>query len=535
MTSNGWSGDSQGRSAQSVDDYSTSIAIEKQFFNKDITSVLSVVPHGGDYYMGFATTVDGSTGDSTYSCYQDVDISGNATDIDNNTMLFSLSGWLCATGGNTAKISIKELDASKNVVSTSTYDQSVTTDTWTQVTFSGAVLPSVRYLEVTITGTHSACGLAAFDDLSLIISSNLDAPPVVTSVSDQTIISGNTLGPLSFAVSDSDTSFSNLTITANSSNTSLIPDDHILVNISDGNGILSLSAISGQTGESLITVSVSDGTKTTITTFTVTVNPDVQMGVNLVTNGTGNSLSGWTDPSSRFYLSSGSFTHSWQESYYMYQEINIGKFSALIDAGFLTYTASCDVNGSGNMQLIFLNSAGIEISESGASSESVIPNGTCMVRVKVGGTSGCTIDNVNFVINSTDFPRTTSIANQSVNSGSDTGDILFTVGYSGSSAVISATSSNSAVVPDSQISFGGNGYQRTVCVTPIAGMSGSSTITISVNGTAVTSFMVDEILSATEVTVSATDNVTSVRNGRTLQMTAMVAPIGVTIIVSHGV
>ena len=524
LISNGWSGDNRGYSNQSVNDFSTLIQIEKQYHGNDITSVLSVVPYSESYYMGFATAGTGSVGEGTYNCYQEIDISGNAADIDSDAMVFNLNGMICATGGNIATISVEQLDASKNVVSTPAYEESVSADTWTGATLTGAVAPNVRYLKVIITGTHSACGVAAFDDLSLTISTNSSATPVISPVSDQTIVSGETLGSIRFPVSDDDTNFSNLSISVESSNTSVIPNSNISASLSDGYGEISLTAASGQAGQSTITVSVTDGTKTAVMHFCVTVNEDVQMDTNLIVNGEGSSLSGWTDPNSRFYVDNGKFTYNYSMPYYMYQTINVSKFSEMIDAGFLTFTASCDLIG-GEKNAIFMNSYGGEILST-ASGSGVIPSGTRTIRMEVGGTSGCKISNVNFKINSTGLPRITTICDQTVKSS--TGDIPFTIGYAENSVNLTATSSNISLVPDSQMSFGGSGYQRTICVTPTDGAAGSSMITISADGVVVGSFVVNKTVSVESLTVSAEGNATSVLYGETLQMTAGVSPINAT-------
>src|SRR4051812_5568927 len=60
---------------------------------------------------------------------------------------------------------------------------------------------------------------------------------------------------------------------------------------------------------------------------------------------------------------------------------------------------------------------------------------------------------------------------------------------SAGSLTVSATSSNSALVPNENIALGGSGNNRTITVTPISGQIGSSTITVSVS---------DGILSASE-------------------------------------
>ena len=80
-------------------------------------------------------------------------------------------------------------------------------------------------------------------------------------------------------------------------------------------------------------------------------------------------------------------------------------------------------------------------------------------------------------------PRITSIADQTIPLNSCTGDIPFTIGdpyVAASTLVLSATSSNTALVPNSAIILGGSNSYRTVSVTPVAMQTGSSIISITV-------------------------------------------------------
>ena len=86
---------------------------------------------------------------------------------------------------------------------------------------------------------------------------------------------------------------------------------------------------------------------------------------------------------------------------------------------------------------------------------------------------------------STDTPPTISdITNQSVALGVATAALPFTLGDAQVAAAnlqLSAGSSNLTLVPLNNIVFGGNGANRTVTVTPSAGINGTSLITVTVN------------------------------------------------------
>jgi hypothetical protein len=87
------------------------------------------------------------------------------------------------------------------------------------------------------------------------------------------------------------------------------------------------------------------------------------------------------------------------------------------------------------------------------------------------------------------------VANQTTNAGVAVGPLPFTVGdveTAAGSLTLSGGSSNTTLVPVSNIAFGGSGANRTVTVTPAAGQSGTATITLTVNdgtATAASSFL----------------------------------------------
>jgi uncharacterized repeat protein (TIGR02543 family) len=515
MTENGWNGDIQGYSYSG--DFSTILGIYPS-----LSTVLTVTPHSGNYFMGNATT--SSPGSGSYNWYQDIDISSQSAAIANNTLVFHLSGYLCATGENMVGVSLQELDDSGNIITTPIYSSESTSSTWTQLKLSGAIVSNASKLRVTITGSHSDYGISGFDDLSLMISTNEDKPPVVSQVTNQTALTGDTVGPLDFEVSDLDNDFDSLTISAISSNTNLIPNSNITASLSNGNGSILFSSVSGQTGSSIITVSVSDGTKTTSMPFSVTVHPNVTLDTNLVTNGTGEAIGGWTDSESRFtYGTSFGLVNlpTGASAYYMYQDIDVSKYADMIDANFLTFTSSCDATGSGTMTLTGYNAASAQIWQS-TNKTTPLPAQTRTVRITVGGPVGCSIDNISFKLNSTGLPKCTSIANQIVTNGSSTGNLDFTIGYATNSASLTASSSNQSVVKDSDITLGGSNYHRTICVVPQNGVSGTTTITISLNGSTLKTFDLNSIITVTGITITPSNQ--TVPLGGTINLTPIFSP-----------
>ncbi len=86
-------------------------------------------------------------------------------------------------------------------------------------------------------------------------------------------------------------------------------------------------------------------------------------------------------------------------------------------------------------------------------------------------------------------PTISAINNVSVPSGGSTGPITFTIGdaeTAASSLVLTRGSSNPSLVPVANIVFGGAGANRTVTVTPVAGLTGTATLTLTVSDGALT-------------------------------------------------
>ena len=107
--------------------------------------------------------------------------------------------------------------------------------------------------------------------------------PTISAISDQTIEEDATLSPVSFTVSDAETSASSLTVTATSDDQTLVPDANITLGGSDGNRTIEVSPASNESGTATITVTVDDtsgepnATASTGFVLTVTAVPDLSI------------------------------------------------------------------------------------------------------------------------------------------------------------------------------------------------------------------------------------------------------------------
>jgi hypothetical protein len=123
---------------------------------------------------------------------------------------------------------------------------------------------------LTVNVLQDTAGYPIINGLQLAASPTTGAP-IISVIPNQTATSGTTLEPISFTVGDGQTQASNLTVSAVSSNQSLVPNGNIVTNGSGANRTITVTPVANQTGDALITVTVSDGSTQTSSLFVVTV------------------------------------------------------------------------------------------------------------------------------------------------------------------------------------------------------------------------------------------------------------------------
>ena len=98
--------------------------------------------------------------------------------------------------------------------------------------------------------------------------------PTISNIPNITINEDTTAGPFTFTIGDEETAAGVLTVTATSSDQSLVRDADIVISGTGTSRTISLTPVANANGgPATITVSVSDGTITTTETFAVTVTP----------------------------------------------------------------------------------------------------------------------------------------------------------------------------------------------------------------------------------------------------------------------
>ncbi len=130
---------------------------------------------------------------------------------------------------------------------------------------------------------------------AFLLTVNADnSPPTITSIAAQTVTSNQSSSAIPFTIGDPENLISSLVVSANSSNTTLIPVSNITLAGSGTSRTIRLTPVANQSGTATITVTVSDGSSSQNTTFLLTVSAPVYVGFDAWVHDTYPSLIGST-------------------------------------------------------------------------------------------------------------------------------------------------------------------------------------------------------------------------------------------------
>jgi len=302
-----------------------------------------------------------------------------------------------------------------------------------------------RTFTVTVNAVNDVPAIAAISTLNIAEDSGL-----------QTV---NLTGISSGAANESQT----LTVTASSSNTGLIPNPAVNYTSPNATGSLTFTPVANASGSATITVTVNDGgaaNNTATRTFTVNVsNSNDQPTLNTLANITIN------EGASQTVSLSGISTGSTNEV----QTLSVTATSSstgLIPNPTVSYTSP---NATGSLNVSALTG--------------VSGSATITVTVNDGGAANNTVTRT-FTATINRLPTITAVAGQTNLINTSIAAIPFTVGDSETAAAsltMSANSSNTSLVQNSGIAFGGSGANRTVTITPVASAVGTANITLTVS------------------------------------------------------
>jgi hypothetical protein len=124
----------------------------------------------------------------------------------------------------------------------------------------------------TITVTVNDGG-AANNTVTRTFTATVNRLPVIASIANVTNLVNTSVAPIAFTISDTETATGSLTLTASSSNTSLVQNSGVVLGGSAGNRTVTLSPIANATGAADISITVNDGSATSTRTFSLIVVP----------------------------------------------------------------------------------------------------------------------------------------------------------------------------------------------------------------------------------------------------------------------
>jgi hypothetical protein len=284
--------------------------------------------------------------------------------------------------------------------------------------------------------------------------------PTITPVADQAVAAGGgSTAAIPFTVGDAETPAAALTVTPTSSNPALVPPANVVISGTGANRTVAVTTAPGVTGTSVITLTVTDaGGLTSQTSFAVTA-PAVVPPAN-----TAPTVSPVTDRTVPAGGSTGAIPFTVGDDTTAPAALNVTATSS-------NPSATAVVGGSGASRTVTVTGT------AGAIGTSTIT----LIATDAQGLSTSTAFAVTFTNAAPTITGT--LPNQTLLTTASTGPIAFTVGDDNTPAadlVVSAVSSNPAVVPESSITLGGAGAARTVSIGGLPGTAGTSTITLTV-------------------------------------------------------
>ncbi len=273
-------------------------------------------------------------------------------------------------------------------------------------------------------------------------------PLMISTISAQEIAPGTSTAPIYLTVTDSQAAISTEVVTATSSNPTLVPQGGLSLSGSGASWILTVTPTPSLTGSCTISMMVNDGISTATNSFNLTVNTPPSI-----------SAIPWQMVNENTTVGPLSFTVSDQ-----YKAASSLVVTATSTNNTMVPTGNITLGGSGTNRTVTVTPA----NNTGGTA-------TIIVSVSDGIDTRWSAFPIWIYL-----PTISSGAAQSLASGSASSPIPFTIGDSRVEPYIltmSATSSNTALIPSSGLTWSGTGTIRSLTITPAVGVSGSCTVT----------------------------------------------------------
>jgi hypothetical protein len=285
--------------------------------------------------------------------------------------------------------------------------------------------------------------------------------PTISTIVNQTTTTGVAVGPIGFTVGDAETAADSLTLASATTNATVVPVSGITFGGSGASRTVTISPAAGQTGTATVTVTVSDGALTANGSFTVTVNPPPNTAPTISTIASQTITSGLSTNAIGFTV-----------------------------ADAETAPGSLTVSGTSSDTALVPNT-GILFGGSGANrtvtlTTSANQTGTAAITVTVsdGAASASTVFTVTLAAPANTPPTIGVIPDQTVDMGKTAGPIALTIGDNETAAgdlTLAGASSDTTLLPNTGIMFGGSGANRTITLTPAPDRSGTTVVTVTVS------------------------------------------------------
>jgi hypothetical protein len=313
---------------------------------------------------------------------------------------------------------------------------------------SDGQLSTVDYLQITIQSGGSSA---------------VNHRPGISWIADQRATPGAAISPIAFTVMDAETAAAALTVTADSSNSTLLPVGNIALTSGTTSRAATLTPVSGQTGSSTVTLTVNDGAKTRAISFTLTVAATV--GGN-----TAPVIQGIADETIVAGSNYGPLTLVIKDTESLESALTL---SATSSNPTLVPVANIVFGGQNWGRTVTVTPA------TGQAGRGVVT-----LSVSDGTNSTSTSFVLDVVAGNTPPAITALPTTRTATLGSTPQALAFVVSDAETAAAdlrLTASSSNSTLLPPENIALGGSGANRTVILTPTPGLTGAATITLAVS------------------------------------------------------
>ena len=314
-----------------------------------------------------------------------------------------------------------------------------------------------------VAGTTYYFALSAFDtnDMESGLTPELQFPasPTLATIANQST-SEDTALAVNLTVSDPDTAVANLTLSAISTNLTLVPNGNITFAGTTSSRTMTITPAANQSGTTRITVTVSDGGRTASRNFILTVNGSADAPT----------ISSIGDVTTDEDVQTAAIAFTIGDADTPVANLTLRATSSNAS---LIPTNRITLGGTGNSRTVTLRPT---TNQSGSAS--------ITLTVSDGALSSST--SFNFTVRAVNDPPTiTPISNVTVAEDTATSAIAFTINdveTAAASLQVTRSSSNPPIVPEQNVYLnGGTGTNRTVVVSPVTNAVGNSVITITVS------------------------------------------------------